>query len=229
MKHIKALLFDKDGTLFDFQATWGAWAESMIAELADADEALQSAMADALEFDRSTHLFLPSSPVIAGTGSEVSALIAPLLSGTDIAQLEARIADAASRAPLVSPVPLRPLLSRLRRAGYRLGVATNDYESVARDHIRTVGDLFDFVAGFDSGFGGKPEPGMLLAFANACAMPPSQVLMIGDSTHDLIAGKAAGMSTLAVLTGVASAPDLMAYADEILPDIGHLPDLLGVT
>ena len=173
MKHIKALLFDKDGTLFDFQATWGAWAESMIAELADADEALQSAMADALEFDRSTHLFLPSSPVIAGTGSEVSALIAPLLSGTDIAQLEARIADAASRAPLVSPVPLRPLLSRLRRAGYRLGVATNDYESVARDHIRTVGDLFDFVAGFDSGFGGKPEPGMLLAFANACAMPPT--------------------------------------------------------
>jgi phosphoglycolate phosphatase len=229
MKHIKALLFDKDGTLFDFQATWGTWAERMIAELAGADEALQSAIADALKFDLSTHRFLPRSPVIAGTGSEVTALIAPLLPGTDIARLEARIARAASHAPLVSPVPLRPLLLRLRRAGYRLGVATNDYESVARDHIRAVDDLFNFVAGFDSGFGGKPGPGMLLAFANACGVPPSQVLMIGDSTHDLMAGRAAGMSTLAVLTGVATASDLMAWADEILPDIGHLPDFLGVS
>ena len=228
MKNIKALLFDKDGTLFDFQATWGAWATGLLAELSGQDEALQSALAEVLGFDRSTHRFLPHSPVIAGTGNEVSALIAPLLPGLNRAALDAHIARAASQAPLIEATPLRPLLTRLKRANYRLGVATNDYESVARDHIAPVADLFDFVAGFDSGFGGKPAPGMLQAFARACALLPSQVLMIGDSTHDLIAGRAAGMPTLAVLTGVATSADLIHHADVILPDIGYLTELLAV-
>ncbi|MGB5558750.1 MAG: HAD hydrolase-like protein, partial [Paracoccaceae bacterium] len=36
------------------------------------------------------------------------------------------------------------------------------------------------------------------------------------------AGRGAGMQTVAVLTGVASADDLRGHADVVLPDIGHL-------
>ena len=89
-------------------------------------------------------------------------------------------------------------------------------------------ELFDFVAGFDSGHGGKPEPGMLLAFARVAGLAPSAVLMVGDSRHDLIAGRRAGMATLAVLTGVAEAADLADLADAVRPDIGHLPTLLDL-
>ena len=32
---IRGALFDKDGTLFDFAATWNAWAQSMLRELAE--------------------------------------------------------------------------------------------------------------------------------------------------------------------------------------------------
>ena len=49
--------------------------------------------------------------------------------------------------------------------------------------------------------------------------------MVGDSTHDLIAGRAAGMQTVGVLTGMAEA-ELAPLADAVLPDIGHLPDWL---
>jgi phosphoglycolate phosphatase len=52
--------------------------------------------------------------------------------------------------------------------------------------------------------------------------------MVGDSTHDLIAGRAAGMGTVAVLTGMASTSDLAPFADLVLPDIGHLPAWLGL-
>jgi phosphoglycolate phosphatase len=48
--------------------------------------------------------------------------------------------------------------------------------------------------------------------------------MVGDSRHDLIAGRAAGMPVVAVLTGVAGADELAPVADAVLPDIGHLPD-----
>ena len=58
--------------------------------------------------------------------------------------------------------------------------------------------------GFDSGFGAKPALGPLLAFATAMGLLPDQVVMVGDSPHDLIAGRAARMHTIGVLTGLAS-------------------------
>ena len=83
-------------------------------------------------------------------------------------------------------------------------------------------DLFDFVAGCDSGWGGKPAPGQLLAFAGRGGVDPSRVGMVGDSLHDLHAGLAAGMKRAAVLTGIAEAAELAPHADVVLPDIGHL-------
>lgn len=230
MERIRAILFDKDGTLFDFQATWGDWAGRMIADLAGPDLALRRALAEVMAFDAASRRFLPHSPVIAGTSQEVAELLVPLLPSHPggIEALMARMATAAATATLTPAVPLRPLLTRLRDAGYRLGVATNDNESVARRHVADQIDLFDFIAGFDSGHGGKPEPGMLLAFARHCGLLPEQVLMVGDSHHDLIAGRAAGMATLAVLTGVATEADLAPFADAVRPDIGHLPALLGI-
>ena len=46
--------------------------------------------------------------------------------------------------------------------------------------------------------------------------------MVGDSTHDLIAGRSAGMLTVGVLTGLAKHEELTNLADVILPDISHL-------
>jgi hypothetical protein len=63
--------------------------------------------------------------------------------------------------------------------------------------------IFDFVAGCDSGFGAKPDPGMCLAFAAHLGHAPDTILMVGDSLHDLTAGRAAGMRTVGVLTGIA--------------------------
>ena len=47
--------------------------------------------------------------------------------------------------------------------------------------------------------------------------------MVGDSLHDLDAGRAAGMRPVAVLTGIARAGDLAPHAEVVLPDIGALP------
>lgn len=230
MQNLKAILFDKDGTLFDFQATWAPWAEMIIRQVAGSDPARRSKLAQAIGFDLAEGRFLPHSPVIAGTGREAAELVASFLPppGLPLEEIEARISAVAAAVPLVEAVPLRPLLEALAAAGCRLGVVTNDHEAVARQHLGNLLDLFDFVAGFDSGYGAKPEPGMLLAFARHCGLPPETVLMVGDSRHDLDAGSAAGMPTLAVLTGVARDAELAPHADALRPDIGHLPALLGI-
>ena len=72
-------------------------------------------------------------------------------------------------------------------------------------------ELFDFVAGCDSGWGGKPAPGQLLAFVAQCGLTPARVAMVGDSKHDLDAGRAAGMAAVAVLTGMAGQAEPVSY------------------
>jgi phosphoglycolate phosphatase len=46
--------------------------------------------------------------------------------------------------------------------------------------------------------------------------------MVGDSKHDLDAGRAAGMKAVAVLTGIATRADLAPHADVVLADITGL-------
>ena len=228
MGALRGLVFDKDGTLFDFRATWGGWTRRVVEELSGGDATRAGQLSDALGFDPKRGDFAPGSPVIAHTATEIAGHLLPLLPGIDRAALVARMNALAADVTLVEAVPLGPLFARLAAMGLRLGLVTNDAEAPARAHLARSGlvERFHFVAGFDSGHGAKPEPGPLLAFAEAAGLRPSGVAMIGDSRHDLLAGRAAGMRTVGVLTGVAGAEALADLADVVLPDIGHLPDWL---
>ncbi|MDZ4309353.1 MAG: HAD family hydrolase [Cypionkella sp.] len=217
---IEALIFDKDGTLFDFRLSWGAWTKGLLSELGDADGLLASVLGyDALRND-----FAPDSPVIAMTTPEIADILLPHLPGMRLEELLAMMNQLAADAPMVPAVDLPAVLGALRARGLKLGLATNDTEVPARRHLDGAGvlGLFDFVAGCDSGFGGKPAPGQLLAFVQHCGLTPGRVAMVGDSLHDLDAGRAAGMKAVAVLTGIAVAADLEAHADVVLTNISEL-------
>ena len=227
---IRGVLFDKDGTLFLFGATWNEWASIMLLDLVGEDHLRASDLAARMGYDYAAREFDPSSTVIAGTPDQIVELLLPGVPHLSPAELIQRINSAAARAPQVEAVPLAPLINTLRAQGLKLGVATNDAEIPARAHLAGVGQehAFDFIAGYDSGYGGKPAPGMCLAFAKAVGLDPSEVIMVGDSAHDLVAGRAAGMRTVAVLTGMAKEAELAPLAHVVLPDIGHLPDWIAV-
>jgi len=225
---VQAILFDKDGTLFDFAATWEAWAASFLLRVSDGDHARASKVGHAIGFDLHARRFAPDSVAIAGTPGEVADALMPHFPGAEVDRFLDMINEEAETAPQAEAVPLAPLLDGLKTRGLALGVMTNDAEAVAHTHLSQSGvrDRFDFIAGFDSGFGAKPSPDPLLAFCKTVDVPPAQAVMVGDSTHDLIAGRHASMRTVGVLTGMADADTLAPFADVVLPDIGHLPDWL---
>ncbi|MFZ1469182.1 MAG: HAD family hydrolase [Paracoccaceae bacterium] len=221
---IRGIVFDKDGTLFDFRASWGVWAQRFLASLArDAAHARQ--LADVIGYLPDSNGFTPDSPVIAATAADIAAVLLPHVSGYDLAGLTEAIDIAAAEVPMAEAVPLVALFTALRDRGLKLGVATNDSEVPARAHVQRHGltELLDFISGYDSGHGAKPGPGMCLAFASATGLDPAEVLMVGDSLHDLHAGRAAGMRPIAVLTGIAGEADLAPHAEVVLADIGALP------
>jgi phosphoglycolate phosphatase len=228
MSAISAVAFDKDGTLFDFHASWGGWTSALVRELVGDDRARAARLVSLLGYDARSGRFAPDSPVISETPDVLARLMLPHLPSFTAEALTHRMNLLAVAAPMVEAVPLAPLLAGLRERGLRLGVTTNDAEAPARAHLQASGVAasFDFIAGFDSGHGAKPHPGMLLAFAQSCGLPPERVAIVGDSRHDLIAGRAAGMTTIAVLTGPVAESELAPLADAVLPDIGHLPALL---
>ncbi|MCH2076924.1 MAG: HAD family hydrolase [Rhodobacteraceae bacterium] len=221
---LNGIIFDKDGTLFDFEATWGTWIGEVLQELGAGDPAMIGALADVLGYDLGNQRFFPSSSVIAGTVEEQAKAVAETLD-RDVQDLTAELNFMAAAVKQVEVTPLKPLLADLRARGLKLGVATNDAESSALSHLGSVGltDAFDFIAGYDSGFGGKPAPGQLVAFAKAMGLAPDTVAMVGDSTHDLHAARAAGMKAVGVLTGPADEAVLAPHADIVLPSIADLP------
>ena len=224
MSGYEAILFDKDGTLFDFQATWSTWADRVLERLCGEDAALRQRAAEALAFDPGRG-FRPESIVIAGTTGEVVETLSAVFPGRDLTPVLDEISDGTPQVPVPGLAETLALLGE----GRALGVVTNDSEAPARTHLDHAGvlDRFAFVAGYDSGYGAKPDPGPLLAFCEAVGVAPARALMVGDSLHDLRAGRAAGMGTVAVLTGVARAPVLAPHADAVLDDIRGLPAWLA--
>ncbi len=226
---IQGLLFDKDGTLFGFREVWGVWIERVLLALVPDDLALRSRLASVAGYDISKKTFTAGSLIVAASADETIDAWAGCLPDMSTAQIEEIGLRHLADLPLAPVTDLQALFSELKDCGVSLGVATNDYEAVAHTQLKQAGvsRYFDFVCGYDSGFGSKPEAGMIDAFCSAIGVAAEQVAMIGDSAHDLLAGKRAGAGLrVGVLTGPATHSEIEGYADVVLSDISCLPAYL---
>ncbi len=217
-------MFDKDGTLFDFNATWGAWCRQFLQELADAPDHFAK-LARVVGYVPETETFLANSPVVADTPDMIARRLLPHISGWDHAGLIGHMNTLTQSVKQVPTVPLIPVLEALQARQLTLGLVTNDAEAPARTHLRQAGilDRFTFIAGSDSGHGAKPDPGPLLAFAKAAGLAPEQVAMVGDSTHDLMAARAADMVSIGITGDGRNTAALTKWADVLFADIGAIP------
>lgn len=217
---LEAVLFDKDGTLVDFRDTWDPAVGAGLRAAAAGGAALRAA-ADALGYDLDADRILEGSAFIAEPNDVILALLEPHL---DI-RVFGEVVMATAATSTVAAAGLPDLLHHLRAAGVALAIATNDWVEIASSQLETLGwaDLFDAVIGSDSGYGAKPDPGLVLgALADLGGIDPAAALMVGDTAHDLRAGRAAGVWTALVTNGSEPALDLAALADFVVPSLADL-------
>ena len=230
----RAVLFDKDGTLLDFHATWGRVfrhaAEQLERESDKPGLAEELLIAGGLDprtgqFDAEGALACEATPTIAQTWAQAAGVQdADALAE----QLESLFGMLQSRR--LVPVPgLSQAVEQLHGGGLVLGLATMDSEAMAHADLDALGvrRWFSFACGADSGFGYKPNPGMVEAVCSAVDQPATATVMVGDTPHDLRMGRNAGVGlVVGVLTGAASESDLQPLADVVLPGVASLPSLL---
>jgi phosphoglycolate phosphatase len=230
---IKGVLFDKDGTLFDYYRTWVPILQSAALLASRGDAAAAARLMEACGFDSATGKVEAGGILAAGNTPELAELWLAGDCGWMADELTLALdAHFAAEAPLRS-APVTDLVDffrTLRATGFRTGIATNDNAASAVATIAQFGlsEHVEFICGYDSGHGTKPEPGMMHAFCAAVGLDPSQVAMVGDNFHDLEMARRAGAGLkVGVLTGTSLRSDLEAHADVVLTSIIELPAYLA--
>jgi phosphoglycolate phosphatase len=230
LSNYKAVLFDKDGTLFSFDAAWSVFCDRMLEHLAPGDETLKDKMAQTVGYQRASGSFIAGSLIVNASADEVNAAWAALAPGHDLAQVDVLARAETKALPAVPLFDLTDVMGSLRQMGLKLGVATNDIEAGALSQLNAVNALalFDFVCGSDSGYGRKPGTGMVEAFCAQTGIKAEEVIFVGDSTHDIDCGVNAGVGLcVGVLTGPATAEQLAETDAVVLPSVASLPGYLN--
>jgi phosphoglycolate phosphatase len=107
-------------------------------------------------------------------------------------------------------------LQFLRRQGFKVGVVTRNSAAAVRTICQTIDRLCDIFLPREAVRFAKPHPEHLQRALDHLQVPAHEAVMVGDGPIDIRAGKALGLTTVAVLTGggrrealLASQPDLV--------------------
>lgn len=101
-------------------------------------------------------------------------------------------------------------LATLHDQGLTLAVATSKFYASA-DALLTAAGIrhrFAMVVGADQVIRPKPDPEMGQTIIQELGVSAERAVMVGDTTHDLLMAKAAGMRSIAVTYGVHSVQEL---------------------
>lgn len=196
--HIRAVVFDVDGTLLDTLPSLAAAANEVLAEAglcAVPADRLRSALSEGLGpmFQHALALQTEASAADRGKALEASYF-------TRYAQHW--LAQAAPYAGVPA------LLAELKSQGLLLGLCSNrDRPSIEALLACTGLDIgFDAVVGLGDAARPKPAPDPLLRVLQQLGIPASQVLFVGDSAMDACCAEAAGVRFVAHRAGYASQP-----------------------
>jgi len=118
---------------------------------------------------------------------------------------------------------------RLRASGHELAVVTSKSEWLAYRALALVklATAMDTVVGLGSSNRHKPDPEPVLVALQRLDCPPELAVFVGDSVHDVMAGNAAGVATVAATWGAFARADLEpGTPSHWLERISDLPALI---
>ena len=114
---------------------------------------------------------------------------------------------------------IRKTLRELKRGGTNLAIFTNDTKESLDLFLSIFGkDFFSFSID-NSSLHTKPNPRTIKDYSLFSGIDTREIMMVSDNTKDLKMAKKAGVGTIVAILGTKERKELEKWADYIFPDI----------
>lgn len=119
-------------------------------------------------------------------------------------------------------------IAALKKDNYKIGVVTTKLRPTVNRGLQVgrLDSFFDVVVTLDDVKNAKPDPEPIYKALDQLNANPSSSIMVGDSHHDILAGKNAGTYTAGVSWSVKGEDYLQSYKPDYM--LGNMADLLQI-
>lgn len=232
------ILFDKDGTLIDFDAFWVSLSTVALTDILKGlrqDTALVQPLLEL--FGVHGGVTDINGVLCKGTYGQMARILQRFLQerGCVVApeELEKRVLDSYNKCAHMGEVKptcpnLPAVLQALKTQGKKIALVTTDNPQISALCLEKLGvlELFDHLYTDDGTLPVKPQPGCALAFCEAEGLSNEQVVMVGDTLTDMEFASNAGLRAI----GLASRPEnrtvLAPHADRLIGSLSELLEIL---
>ncbi len=238
---LKAIIFDKDGTLFNYASVWHQVIEDSI------DEAFKNINEKRREKRKRNLVKLlgidaDGNTIASGvifshnkyniTKKGIRYCITNLMLPSTLVKYTKEIMKynnifIEEKIKSMDFSKQRALFQKLKKLGYKIAVVTVDNRISANIFLKYMGiqEFVDYTVTKDDDIAQKPKPDSFIHFCNMFDLDPSQVAMVGDTITDMKYAKNSNAGyKVGVLWGANDLAGLEKYADVIYPDIFYLLD-----
>lgn len=232
------ILFDKDGTLIDFDAFWvslsSAALEVILSSLQQDTALVQPLLALFGVRDGVTDI---NSVLCKGTYGQLAQILQAFLQergcAVSLVTLEKLVLDSYNGCAHLGEVrptcpELPAVLQSLKAKGKKLGLVTTDNPKLSALCLEKLGvlELFDHLYTDDGSLPVKPDPGCALAFCDAEGLTAHRVVMVGDTLTDMEFARNAGLKAIGLASRVENRASLAPHADQMIGTLSELLEIL---
>lgn len=229
---IKGILFDKDGTLLEFDRTWRPIANQVVEEVAKYYN-----FKDKIALRESIGLFEnriePAGSLSAGTNKDVALDMFEVLRKENITLSDEEHIRWSTQVfnKVAASLPFYPVegvletIKQFKKAGYFIGLSTADSVENAKLFLEKTGlDIyFDYIGADDGIINPKPAPDYMENFCKQYTLKPSEVAVVGDTMTDMNFGINSGAGLIVgVLSGTGTRSLLGDSADIVIDSVKDL-------
>ena len=233
-----AIIFDKDGTLLDFDAFWVTVTEQTLLEVLERtamEDTCLPALMEALGVRNGVTDM--DGALCKGTYREIGHIVYDVLAGHGCAAGKEAVVEAvisgydrhAGTGKIRPTCPrLEEVLEGLKAQGKLLALVTTDNPAITEKCLKGLGihHLFDMIYTDDGSTPTKPDPWCANALCQRFGLQKQRVVMVGDTMTDVRFARNAGIAVVGLARTEKNRAALLPVADGVIDDMTQLQDAL---